>query len=400
MRLVTKLLISSGTLLSGVLSAQTPSIELEIVATGLNLPVGVENAGDGSDRLFVLEQAGVIRIVDHGQLLPTPFLNISGLVVTDNEKGLLGLAFDPDYASTGEFYVRYSAPGGVGSQHTARLARYTVSAGDPNVANPSSAEVVLEQTEPERNHNAGQVRFGPDGMLYVALGDGGALLGHGQNTNTLLGSLLRLDVRGQTTYAIPAGNPFGPGGSPGADEIWVYGLRNPWRFSFDRLTGDLFIADVGHDRREEVNFLAGGGVGGENLGWESLEGTLCFDPPGGCDTSNKVAPILEYAHGTIEDRCAVIGGFRYRGASAPLYGRYVFADHCTSEIFVATESSGQWSFETAVNGGFGRVTSFGESEAGELYMTTLDNRLYALTVPIFTDGFESGNVSSWSSSIP
>ena len=274
---------------TGRFSGRAPSgttIQLEQVASGLNLPVTVTNAGDGSGRIFIVQQTGEIRILSGGTLLPTPFLDISALVSCCGEQGLLGLAFHPDYATNGFFYVDYTNVAG-----DTVVARYEVSATDPNVADPTSAQTVLTQDQPFSNHNGGQLAFGPDGYLYIALGDGGSggdPQENGQNLQTWLGKILRVDINGDDfpgdpnrNYAVPPDNPFV--GDPNAlDEIWAYGVRNPWRCTFDRVTGDFFIADVGQNAWEEINFQPASSAGGENYGWDVLEGMHCFeDVPAG-----------------------------------------------------------------------------------------------------------------------
>ena len=248
----------------------------ETIVSGLNQPEGLVNAGDGSGRLFILEQTGLIRILKDGSLLPTPFLDLTKKIICCGEKGLLGLAFHPKYAENGYFYVDYTEK--VNNQLYAVIARYNVSANDPNQADPGSAMTLLHiqkpGTPPYQNHNGGQLQFGPDGYLYIGMGDGGSEGdpdGNGQSLQTLWGKILRIDVDHTQPYAIPADNPFANGG--GQWEIWAYGLRNPWRFSFDRLTGDLYIADVGQDLWEEIDFLPAGSPGGTNFGWSFYEGT-------------------------------------------------------------------------------------------------------------------------------
>ena len=291
---------------TGRSSGRTPSgttIQLQQVVTGLNLPVTVTNAGDGSGRLFIVQQTGQIRILIGGTLLPTPFLNISALVSCCGERGLLGLAFHPDYANNGFFYVYYTDLAG-----NIAIARYTVSAGDPNVADPDSRHPILGQLhQPFSNHNGGQIVFGPDGYLYAGLGDGGSggdPQENAQNLQIWLGKILRVDINGDDfpgdpnrNYAVPPDNPFV--GDPNAlDEIWAYGVRNPWRCTFDRLTGDFFIADVGQNAWEEINFQPAASDGGENYGWDVLEGMHCFEdqPPGSCDdflNDGSTLPVLE-----------------------------------------------------------------------------------------------------------
>jgi glucose/arabinose dehydrogenase len=264
------------------------TLGFESVASGLASPVGIYHAGDGSRRLFILQQAGQILIHDGAQVRPTPFLDIATLVSCCGERGLLGLAFHPDFASNGLFYVNYTNTAG-----DTVIARYRVS-DDPNAADPGSAQILLTIVQPFANHNGGQLAFGPDRFLYIGMGDGGSggdPDNRAQNLGDLLGKLLRLDVDGGVPYAIPASNPFRntPGARP---EIWAWGLRNPWRFSFDRLTGDLFIADVGQATREEVDFQPASSHGGENYGWRLMEGTLCFNPASGCNDGSLTLPIL------------------------------------------------------------------------------------------------------------
>jgi glucose/arabinose dehydrogenase len=351
-----------------------PVIQLEQVVPGLTQPVAVAHAGDGSGRLFIAQQTGQIRILSGGTLLPTPFLDLSALVSCCGEQGLLGLAFHPDYTSNGFFYVDYTNVAG-----NTVVARYTVSAQDPNVADPDSAQTVLTQQQPFSNHNGGQLAFGPDGYLYIALGDGGSggdPQGNGQNLETWLGKILRVDINGDDfpgdpdrNYAVPDDNPFV--GTAGLDEIWAYGLRNPWRCTFDRLTGDFFVADVGQSGWEEINFQPVTSGGGENYGWNVLEGMHCFndDPPGICDdflNGGSTLPILEYDHSL---GCSVTGGYRYRGLLHPqLEAIYFYSDYCSGRIWGARQLvGGTWESEELLASGL-NVSTFGEDEAGELYV--------------------------------
>ncbi|MCP5150994.1 MAG: PQQ-dependent sugar dehydrogenase [Chromatiales bacterium] len=356
-------LIVTLTVLAGTAQSAQP-IGLEQVVSGLSRPVGVRNAGDGSNRLFVVQQGGQIRIVADGQLLPSPFLDISALVSCCGERGLLGLAFHPDYAANGRFLVDYTDTTGA-----TVVAEYRVSSTDPDAADPGSARVLLTFAQPFTNHNGGDIAFGPDGYLYIATGDGGSggdPLGAGQDLTTLLGKILRIDVDGALPYAIPPGNPFV--GQPSARaEIWAYGLRNPWRIAFDRLTGDLWIADVGQNQWEEVNLEPRGIAGGRNYGWNVMEGTHCFAPSSGCDQSGLVLPVIEYDHSL---GCSVTGGYRYRGSALPQRaGTYLFADYCSGRIWGATPGpAGSWLTEQLLDTALG-ITSFGEDEAGELYLT-------------------------------
>ena len=368
----------------GAASADPPlALVLVPVASGLASPVGVVDPGDGSGRLFIVLQAGQIRVVDGGALLPTPFLDLTAQVSTlGNERGLLGLVFHPDYASNGLFFVDYTDLGG-----DTVVARYQVSS-DPNVAEPASATTVLTVDQPGSNHNGGQLEFGPDGALYVALGDGGGTgdpADRAQRLDDLLGKILRIDVDSATPYAIPPDNPF-VGTAGASPEIWVYGLRNPWRFSFDRETGDLWIADVGQSEREEIDVQPAGSPGGENYGWDVEEGSTCYDPDPDlgeppCGDPTLVRPILEYDH-TLG--CSVTGGYRYRGSSAPhLVAWYLYADFCSGRIWGATESEGAWTAHELLDTTLS-IASFGEDAAGELYLVDRDPAngiVYQITSP-------------------
>lgn len=344
--------------------------ELRQVFSGLNSPVGLAHAGDGSGRLFILEQAGVIRVVQGGQLLPDPFLDIRDRVGSRaSEQGLLGLAFHPRFAENGYFYVHYTDSRG----HTV-ISRFNTS--EANQADPQSEVFVLQQTQPYANHNGGMIVFGPDGYLYIGLGDGGSggdPLGNAQSLDTLLGKLLRIDVDGGQPYAIPADNPFAAGG--GAPEIWAYGLRNPWRFSFDRLTGDLYIGDVGQSSREEINFLPAGSPGGVNFGWNYREGTQPYagEPPAGVEL---VDPVTEYGR---SEGISVTGGFVYRGQDLPEWqGVYLYGDYGSGRVWgLLRNPDGTWQDALLFESG-ARITSFGEDEAGELYLVGHQGTLYQL----------------------
>jgi len=343
------------------------SLSFVPVANGLSQPVFVTNAGDGSDRLFVLERVGRIRVIDAaGNLLPTPFLDISSLVrSTGGEEGILGLAFHPNYESNGLFYVSYTNPAG-----DLTLARYSVSP-DPDVADSASANLLLTIPHPTNsNHNGGMIAFGNDGYLYWSTGDGGGAgdgANNAQNTNVLLGKILRLDVNSGSPYAVPADNPF-VGAVGVREEIWDYGLRNPWRFSFDRGTGDLYIGDVGQGSREEIDHESSSSSGGLNYGWRVMEGSLCFNPSSGCDTSGKVLPVAEYANNAAT--CAVTGGYVYRGLQSPqMTGIYFYGDYCSGEIWGLLQfPSGAWASDLITDTAF-FISSFGEDEGGELYLT-------------------------------
>ncbi|MGD2115510.1 MAG: PQQ-dependent sugar dehydrogenase [Acidobacteriota bacterium] len=358
------------------LAAQPDTLELSLepVVGGLDLPVGAVHAGDGSGRLFVLEQTGAVRIVRDGEILPEPFLDLSRVVSCCGERGLLGLAFHPDFPDDDRFFVHFTVP-----LANTRVVEYRVSAGDPDRADPASARTLLALGQPFGNHNGGQLAFGPDGYLYIGLGDGGGAgdpLGNGQDVTTLLGAILRIDVDRTDPglpYAVPPDNPTYPGVPGARREIWAYGLRNPWRFGFDRATGDLFVGDVGQSRWEEIDLLPADTAGaagptGWNLGWSRKEGDHCFDPPAGCEIPGLVDPILEYSH---DEGCSVTGGFRYRGAaSPPLDGVYVYGDFCRGTVWGADPDpgGGAWSAAELLDTGFA-LSSFGEDEAGELYVT-------------------------------
>lgn len=335
------------------------------VVTGLDQPVDIKNAADGTARLFVIERAGRIVILDKGEVVKTPFLDIRSRIRSlASEQGLLGLAFDPAYAQNGYFYVNYTDNSG-----NTVIARYQVSAEDPNLADPGSEVVLLQEDQPFLNHNGGSVTFGPDGYLYLGLGDGGDAgdpFANGQSTETLLGKILRLDVAGGSPYAIPADNPFANGG--GRAEIWAYGLRNPWRIAFDRLAHDLYIADVGQGAWEEIDFIPAGTPGGWNFGWNIMEGThLYFGGP----TDGLTLPVVEYSH--AEGGCSVTGGEVYRGPALPEWsGVYVYGDYCSGKIWGLLRAADGWQNQLLFSSGY-KITSFGLDEAGELYVTNYDD---------------------------
>jgi glucose/arabinose dehydrogenase len=351
------------------------------VVTGLDQPVFLADPNDGSGRLFIVERSGQILILQAGKVAPKPFLDISDIVTFQGqEQGLLSVAFDPDFKTNREFYVGYtSASGGPSGADT--IARYTVSQSDPNRADPASGEVLLAIPDPYPNHNGGLVMFGPDGYLYAGFGDGGSEGdpdGNGQNTQVLLGKILRLDVHqrsADTPYAIPPGNPFADGKN-GRPEIWAYGLRNPWRFSFDRATGDLYIADVGQDRIEEIDFQPAGSKGGQNYGWNLLEGNDCY-AEANCSTAGMTMPIATYTH---DQGCSVTGGYVYRGSSIPaLQGVYLFGDYCSGLIWgLGRAASGDWALSAPVSTKL-NISSFGEDASGELYVIDLNGGMYRVT---------------------
>ncbi|GIW52571.1 MAG: glucose dehydrogenase [Gemmatimonadales bacterium] len=344
---------------------------VQVVAGGLVNPVYLTSP-PGDPRLFVVEQPGRIRIIEEGGLRQTPFLDISGKVLSGGERGLLSLAFHPNYSVNGFFYVDYTD-----TQGDTKVERYQVSA-DRNRADPNSATLVLAVDQPFSNHNGGLVMFGPDGMLYVGLGDGGSggdPFGHAQNLGTLLGSLLRIDVDAAVPYAVPQDNPFVK--RPGArGEIWAYGLRNPWRFAFDREGGMLYIADVGQNRWEEINAVPIGAAG-VNYGWNILEGSECFNAPS-CNREGLTLPVHEYPR--TGGACGVIGGFVYRGQQIPqVRGHYFYSDYCAGFLrsFRLVDGKAEDHREWNV-GNLGQVLSFGEDSAGELYILSANGRVYRL----------------------
>lgn len=333
---------------------QGPAIELApIVTAGLRNPLFLTHAGDGSGRLFVVEQPGRIRIIQNGRLLETPFLDIANRVRAGGEQGLLGLAFHPAYRQNGRYVVNYNRT----TDGATVLAEYRVSE-NPNQSR-TKEKLLMVVPQPFANHNGGMVAFGPDGFLYIARGDGGSAGdpgNRGQNRQELLGKILRIDVDRGAPYAIPPDNPFASGG--GRPEIFAYGLRNPWRFSFDRKTGELWAADVGQDDWEEIDLVRRGG----NYGWRIMEGNHCFSPRTGCVTDGLVAPMAEYA--TRSPRCSITGGYVYREAAIPdLQGIYVFGDYCSGEIFELIEDTIRPLLSTGL-----KISSFGQDQQGELYV--------------------------------
>jgi glucose/arabinose dehydrogenase len=353
-------------------AAEGVQVRLREVASGLDSPIAIANAGDGSERLFITLQRGRVVILDGTRILPDPFLDIRTLVSCCGERGLLSVAFHPRYRTSGFFFVDYTDTNG-----DTVVARYSRSS-DPNRADPESASVLLRVSQPFSNHNGGQLQFGPDGYLYIGMGDGGGGGDPGnraQNLGTHLGKLLRIDVDAEAPYAVPGDNPFV--GSPLArPEIWAYGLRNPWRFSFDRATGDLLIADVGQNRFEEVNFVPASSHGGENFGWPILEGLHCFSPQTGCLTAGLTLPIIEYEH---EDGCSVTGGYRYRGTRYPeMRGVYFYGDYCSGKVWGAVEASGGAWTATELLDTTAAISTFGEDEEGEIYLADHGGRIYSL----------------------
>lgn len=349
------------------------------IATGISSPTTITHAGDGSNRIFLVQQAGLIRIVDNGDLLAAPFLNISDRLSTGGESGLLGLAFPPDFADKGYFYLNYTRSSGGATV----VSRFFVSGDNPNLADGDSEQILLEVNQPFANHNGGQLAFGPDGYLYIGLGDGGSAndpQGNSQNPATLLGKLLRIDVEaGVMPYRIPDDNPF-VNVSGTLDEIWAGGLRNPWRFSFDRLNGDLYIADVGQNRWEEINFQPANAGGGANYGWNILEGPDCLGSVGGCvEPPDYAPPVAFYDH---DLGCSVTGGYVYRGpANAQLQGRYLYGDFCSGRIWALQRSGDVWE-QALLDQTPYSISAFGEDEAGRLYVADYPTGIiYRLDLP-------------------
>lgn len=372
-----------GLLFACAFPAAAVELRATEVAAGLDKPILAVSPPADYERLFIIEQyTAQIRILKNGQLMAQPFLDINPLVANSGfERGLLGLAFHPDYASNGFFFVHYS-----GNDGGTVVARYTVT-GNPDIADAASAKTVYTRDQPFQNHNGGMISFGPDGYLYIALGDGGGggdPLDAGQDLATHLGKILRIDVDTSNPYAVPPDNPFVQqfGVLP---EIWTYGWRNPWRFSFDRATGDMYVGDVGQSAREEISFQPASSTGGENYGWNTMEGSLCFPPGSNCDQTGLVLPIHEYQTGSD---CSITGGYVYRGCAIPqLDGHYFFADWCSGKVWSFKYENGlktEFTDRTAelnagISGSIGQVSSFGQDGLGEIYIVDHGNgKLYRI----------------------
>lgn len=360
-------------------SAQT-QFKLEQFATGLNQPVDITNAGD--DRLFVVEKKGIIRIVNpNGQVLTIPFLDIDTKVgPSSGEQGLLGLAFHPNYAQNGYFFVNYTDNSG-----DTRIERYRANPASANMADPNSALPLLTIDQPYANHNGGDLNFGKDGYLYIGMGDGGSggdPQNYAQNKKSLLGKMLRIDVDNGTPYSIPATNPFATDTANYRPEIWALGVRNPWRFSFDRQTGDMWIADVGQGNWEEISRQPANSKGGENYGWRCYEGDANFNLNGCATKSTYTFPVFDYTNDGTSTGCSVTGGYVYRGTRYPnLQGQYIYADYCSGRIW-SLRPNGQsgWTNTDLLNGDNFDFVSFGEDRNGELYLAGLTSgRIYRIT---------------------
>ncbi|MBI1729175.1 PQQ-dependent sugar dehydrogenase [Candidatus Acetothermia bacterium] len=352
---------------------QKPDFNLVQIASGLSSPLYVTSARDNSGRLFIVEQTGTIRILQDGKPLAAPFLNLGNRTRGGGEQGLLSVAFHPNYAQNGRLFVDYTRAG----DGATIIAEFHVGS-DPNLADLASEHVLLVIRQPFSNHNGGLVKFGPDGYLYIGMGDGGSggdPQGNGQNLSVLLGKLLRIDVDNTDgkPYAIPADNPF-INTTVAGKEVYAYGLRNPWRYSFDRCNGRLFLADVGQGNYEEIDLIDSGG----NYGWNTMEGTHCFHPSSGCNRTGLTLPIAEYDHSAGD--CAVTGGYVYRGTEIPdLDGHYLFADYCTGHLWsLVQDSTGQWQMTQLRDLGF-NISSLGEDQEGELYIVDLGGAVYKIT---------------------
>ena len=416
LRFVLLSIVGAWSATSLCLPAQAQDVKSELFATGFSAPVFVTSPPGDANRLFVVEQGGRIKIVDRstGDVSSTPFLDVSGQLRTGGERGLLGLTFHPDYANNGLFYVNMSVNSFAGGNHATNIREYRVSAGNPDVADPNSGSTILRFTQPFSNHNGGWIDFGPnDGLLYIATGDGGSGNDPQNNaqdiTNELLGKMLRIDVNGDDfpgdsnrNYAIPPSNPFV--GVTGDDEIWAYGLRNPWRNSFDRATGDLIIGDVGQNAREEIDFQRADSEGGENYGWRLREGTI-RTPTGGVGGNpppGAIEPVYDYGHGGGQFQGnSVTGGYVYRGPIESLQGQYFFGDFINSKIWsieIDRDSGnmvdGSLVDRTGQFGNISSIASFGEDAVGNLYVASIFGRIYKIVpeVSFASDLTENGFV--------
>lgn len=377
------------------------NLSLSLVSQGFNRIVDIANAGDR--RLFIVEQPGVIKSITFGGRIQTmPFLDIKSKVLWSGEMGLLGLVFHPQYKQNGYFYLNYIDK----NQHTV-VERYHVSQNDTTVADATSGTIILTFPQPYTNHNGGDLNFGPDGYLYISTGDGGSggdPLDNGQNKTNLLGKILRIDVNVAFPYGIPSGNPFADGQGGNADEIWSYGLRNPWRFSFDRQTGDIWIADVGQNAYEEIDFEPSESAGGINYGWRCYEGNHTYNSTNCLPSSSYTFPVYEYAH---SEGCSVTGGYVYRGNTFPiLQGCYLYTDYCTGKIWSLKNNGTNWVNEQLFQDASARFSTFGENKDGELFIGDANGKLYQicelntlannpnLTIndnPILTGKYQAGN---------
>lgn len=372
-----------------------PLIRLQLVTSGLSNPIDLVDPNDGTNRLFVIERGGTIRIIENGQLLDEPFLDIRSEVFSSNEGGLLGLAFPPDFAESGYFIVNYTNkanlidpdPDDDDNNNDQRvgdtvIARFRVS-DNPNIADAGSEERLLLVHQPASNHNGGHILFGPDGYLYIGMGDGGGggdPYNNAQDPKSLHGKLLRIQVGATGPYTIPEDNPF-VDDPDYRDEIWAVGLRNPWRFSFDRLTGDLYVADVGQNALEEVNHIPASeiGNGGMNFGWPIMEADICY-PPGNedCNREGLVMPAVAYTHDA--GNCSVTGGYVYRSNLPNQAPVYLYGDFCTGQVWGMQQDDGAWVTQLLTNANF-RLTSFGEDRHGNVYLVNFAGEIYRIAGP-------------------
>lgn len=387
---------SKGFLLAIILTLFSITVRAQVTpvvyAEGFTNPVSIAHAGD--ERLFIVERGGTIRIIDGAEnIAATPFLDISGITKSGGEQGLLGLAFHPDYAQNGYFFVHYTDLDG-----NTVIARYTVSAGDPDQADPESRQEILSIEQPYSNHNGGDLKFGADGYLYIGMGDGGASgdpQNYAQNLTSLLGKMLRIDIDIGTPYSIPIDNPYIKDDGA-ADEIWASGLRNPWRFSFDRQTNDLWIADVGQNAIEEVNYVPSGTGAGLNFGWRCYEGKESYNTDNCGSSGDYTFPLYQYYH-SEDNGCSVTGGYVYRGTEFPsLDGYYFFSDYCNDILYSLHDSTGQWVLTKHGQFPENNFTTFGEDQHGELYVAGISSGIvYKLTTEEEPTGFTAPVASPW-----
>ena len=362
---------------------QNEGVEVAFSSLTFSQPVGIVNSGDGEDRLFVVEQSGVIRVFENlkNATVSQVFLNISDHVLFDGEQGLLGTAFHPSYEENGYFYVDYVAANPLRTI----VSRYSVNSSNPDQADKDSEFIILEVIQPFSNHNGGQLAFGADGFLYVGLGDGGSggdPYGNAQNKFSLLGKILRLDVNSASegkNYSIPAGNPFTGNTLGYREEIYAYGFRNPWRFSFDSVTGELWVGDVGQSEREEIDVVEKG----DNCGWNVMEGTLCYSPSSGCNQTGLELPVWEYGH---DQGNAIIGGYVYHATKLTDFdGAYFYGDYGTGKIWVLWYNATGNSTNILLADMATSITSFGVDESGELYFAGVDGKIYAFNAAIIPE---------------
>jgi len=380
------LLIHSIMIILGTITMESRAqVTPVLYAEGFSSPVSIAHAGD--DRLFVVERGGLIRIINgEGTIESSPFLDLSGDISPGGEQGLLGLAFHPQYSENGYFFVNFTDNGG-----NTVIERFTVSESDPDLANPESGTPVLGIEQPYSNHNGGDLQFGPDGYLYIGTGDGGDggdPLDNAQDLSVMLGKMLRIDVDGGIPYAIPEENPY-TGNAEALDEIWASGLRNPWRYSFDRETGDLWIADVGQQEIEEINFIPAGSGAGWNFGWRCYEGSQEYNTTDCAAEGEYDFPVYQYTHAGTGG-CSVTGGFVYRGSQYPsLDGYYFFADYCSDHLYSLHDSAGQWVMEDYGSFPENNFSTFGEDAGGELYLAGISSgKIYRITGPGVGNGIK------------